>query len=813
MSDHCFVLKIKSSFKDDIGDYYEQLETYVQSLFTDNERWGDSAFSEEKLPLDIYMGLLSKEHKIICIKLTSRAKENIKKFKEIISGLTDTDLKPDIKDEDDDIIHPFTLTLPYVENLCNIERYKLGKKDKKWTTLSHNGPYFGWIMEPYEPYNASFIYKNKKYLLEPEEEECAVMYARRIITEETSSKKLLGKEEFNDNFWSDFREYLTDEHKEIFKHFKNADFSEIVEAIKERKIEKESFKKNESKTDKQKRRIKNLEKKINWGMAYVNDSRTPLNKFAVEPPSLFIGGGVSADLTRAGKIKPKILPSDVILNLGESDIIPLAPKGYKWKGIEHDHTHRWTAKYKNPVSGKNAYTRLQESSELLKFEYARKLEVNHDQIVDAYNSLLNSSDVRQRQLGTVIYLIDTAGIRVGNESDKAVSKDEEIVGATTLHVGQIKFLDNKIIQFNFPGKDGVMNTQKLKVSKQIYNNLQEFSENDNKIFDRLDSTVVNNFLHSIDKNFTAKVFRTRLASKTMYEYLKENCDIDKDETLNTKFSCFRLANREVAIKLNHMKTPTPAVLKTFEKAQKKYEDTKDKMSEEKKEIELEKIQIKEQNLTVALGTSLKNYIDPRVIKSWALKTGMAEPNPDDEENPSGISSKIYTKVLRTQFLWALDDDDVDDKWDYLDAEFTCVNEGLEPLSSEDKIVSEEEQPKEKSKKQSKEESKEEKITKNKQSEKTTKELSKKQSKEESKEEKVIKEKESKEESSKSKIIKTVFLPLKLNAIIYPADKVKEIQKQYNIQEPIKDIPMYLLDENTLLINDKLYPLLLKTKSI
>ena len=41
----------------------------------------------------------------------------------------------------------------------------------RWTTLEHNGPYFGHISDPYVPMNVNLIYDGKEYSLNSKEEE------------------------------------------------------------------------------------------------------------------------------------------------------------------------------------------------------------------------------------------------------------------------------------------------------------------------------------------------------------------------------------------------------------------------------------------------------------------------------------------------------------------------------------------------------------------------------------------------------------------------------------------------------------------
>ena len=65
----------------------------------------------------------------------------------------------------------------------------------------------------------------------------------------------------------------------------------------------------------------------------------------------------------------------------------------------------------------------------------------------------------------------------------------------------------------------------------------------------------------------------------------------------------------------------------------------------KKQVDLESIKLeeRERNKSIALGTSRINYMDPRITISWCK----------NEEVPI---EKIYQKNLQSKFAWAMDSD-------------------------------------------------------------------------------------------------------------------------------------------------------------
>jgi len=176
------------------------------------------------------------------------------------------------------------------------------------------------------------------------------------------------------------------------------------------------------------------------------------------------------------------------------------------------------------------------------------------------------------------------------------------------------------------------------------------------------------------EGLTAKVFRTFNASFTLQQCLDDMTE--PDDNVAAKMLSYNRANREVAVLCNHQR----AVPKTFDKsmenlankieakqdaikeAEKKFKHAKkaykngggssDKAALDKckKALErlmeqLEKLEIqrtdKDENKTIALGTSKLNYLDPRISVAWCKK----------HEVPI---EKVYNKTQREKFRWAID---------------------------------------------------------------------------------------------------------------------------------------------------------------
>ena len=594
----------------------------------------------------------------VCIQLVGSSAKANEKIKEITAKLTESDL---------------------TWNNISLEPYEFddkpaisfgGKEGVKWESLVHNGPYFTEIMEPYVPLGASLRNKttNKVYILRPNEEKIAGFYAERIITDETSSvcytkpnvnekpNQKNARDTFNKNFWNDFQNYLGTEAKRIFKSIDDIDWTDLVEKIKANTQDKKSI----TPIEKQKAKEKSIEIDGKYGYATVNGIRLQkIGNFKMEASGIFIGRG---DSGRLGRIKKPIRPKDVTINCGETDKVPDPPEGHTWAHpIIHDYSHVWLASWRDSVTGDLKYIYLsgksafKADSDLIKYEKARKLHSQIDTIRFTYMRDASGSNSTKKQLGTVLYLIDFFGIRVGNPKEE---DEAETVGATTILVKNVIFKPPSSLQFNFLGKDSIEYNQVHYVPSIIYENFTKLTDGkdpEDKIFD-ISSGSINRYLDQFDKSFTAKVFRTRLASEIMYNALHH---LIIPATLKSKTAIkseFNKANIKVAEALNHTRTPNQKTKESILKMKSKLEEATD----EKTINRLSKsISAKENVLSVAINTSLTNYIDPRLVVSWAKKQNV---------DPGAI----YTGLLFQKFERIINSTDED--WDWGDLEKSPLQE-------------------------------------------------------------------------------------------------------------------------------------------
>ena len=524
-----------------------------------------------------------------------------------------------------------------------------GGNQKQWTILKHNGPFFP---PEYIPHKIPVIVNNNKIILNPEAEEYATIYAKYLDTDYVKLKS------FNKNFWKDFKGYLKND---SIKSLEEIDFSLIKKHID---IEKEK-KKNMSKEEKETIKNKQLEIEEPYTYCIIDGSQQKVGNYKIEPPGIFLGRGTHPKI---GKIKKRIQPEDVILNLDKSAAIPKPNiRDHTWGKIINDNTVIWLASWKDDITSKTKYvftsfeSFFKSKSDEEKFNLAKKLKKKIVSIREAYEKQLQSDDLKKKQLATALYFIDNLALRVGGKKD---SKEEaDTVGVTSLRVEHVTLLDNNLIKLDFLGKDSVRFCKKINVHKDVYENLKIFIRNKSKkenLFDLINPSGVNEYLDSLLEGLTAKVWRTYNASITFQKELdklvsskKIDSFTEPTERLNYLIAIFNQANTEVALLCNHQKTVTTNLDNVIDKINKKIKEMKKKRDvyREKKhhdkakkldnKIKLLKLRkdSKSKMKNVSLGTSKQNYIDPRIIFAFIKKFNIP-------------TEKIFTDKLLTRFQWA-----------------------------------------------------------------------------------------------------------------------------------------------------------------
>merc|ERR1719348_770967 len=358
---------------------------------------------------------------------------------------------------------------------------------------------------------------------------------------------------------------MTEKEKDIIRDLSKCDFSEINEHFK--KVSEE--RKNRSKEEKKAEKEKNDAIVEEYGFCTMDGHMEKIGNFRTEPPSLFRGRG---EHPKQGMIKRRIQPEDVIINCSKDSDIPVAPDGHKWKKVQHDNTVTWLASWTENIQGQIKYIMLNPSSRLKgekdwqKYEKARKLKGEIEKIREDYMADMKSKEMRVRQRAVALYFIDKLALRAGNEKDG--DEQADTVGCCSLRVEHIELHEQKdgkeyVVEFDFLGKDSIRYNNEVPVDKRVFKNVKLFMENKkdgDDLFDRLNTSVLNQYLNGLMDGLTAKVFRTFNASHTLQEQLDELTD--PDDNVSAKMLSYNRANRAVAVLCNHQR----AVPKTHEKS-------------------------------------------------------------------------------------------------------------------------------------------------------------------------------------------------------------------------------------------------------
>ncbi|ANZ73385.1 BA75_00253T0 [Komagataella pastoris] len=416
----------------------------------------------------------------------------------------------------------------------------------KWHSLKHNGVLFPPEHVPL-PSHVKLYYDKKPVDLPIQAEEVACFFGAMLNTEHAQNPA------FQNNFFSDFKKIVLEHggaNVEI-ENFDNCDFSKIFEHYESQKTIKKSL------TAAQKREIKSEKDKFEEKYKYclLNGRRERVGNFRIEPPGLFRGRGSHP---KTGRVKKRIYPEDVSLNLSEDAPIPPPPEGHQWKEIKHDNTVAWLATWRENVTNTVKYvlfaadSSLKGRSDFKKFEKARELKNYIHRIRKDYKKNFSSKVMLERQMAVATYLIDVFALRAGGEK----AEDEaDTVGCCSLRYEHVTLKPPNTVVFDFLGKDSIRYYQEVNVHEKVFKNLRLFKKSPKQpgddLFDRLTPNILNKHLQNYLPGLSAKVFRTYNASKTMQDQLDL---IPNEGTVGEKVVKYNAANREVAILCNHQRT-------------------------------------------------------------------------------------------------------------------------------------------------------------------------------------------------------------------------------------------------------------------
>jgi len=445
-----------------------------------------------------------------------------------------------------------------------------GKSDgtKKWDTLEHNGVVFPPEYEPL-PKHVKLVYDGVPLTLHKDAEEVATFYGSML-----NSTHNVENPTFNKNFFDDFTAILNktghgkDKDGKTIKitKFEKCDFKPIFEWFDGERAKKKALPATERKALKAEKDAAEAQ----YMFCTWDGRKQKVGNFRVEPPGLFRGRG---EHPKTGRVKKRVAPEQITINIGEKAKVPEPPAGHRWKEVKHDHEGTWLAMWQENINGAYKYVMLAANSDVKgqsdfkKFEKARELKKHIDRIRKDYRKDLNSKMMADRQRATAIYLIDQFALRAGNEKGE---DEADTVGCCSLKFQHITLKPPETVIFDFLGKDSIRFYDEVKVDPQVFKNLKLFKKEPkttgDDIFDRLTTSALNKHLNSYMTGLTAKVFRTYNASYTMARLLKE---MKASGTIQERVKAYNDANREVAILCNHKRTVAASHATSIEKMNEK----------------------------------------------------------------------------------------------------------------------------------------------------------------------------------------------------------------------------------------------------
>lgn len=494
-----------------------------------------------------------------------------------------------------------------------------GSGKPQWTVLKHNGPFFP---PPYQTHKIPVTLNGIKIVLPPEVEEYVTIYVKYLKT------SYMENPIFIKNFSKDFSDLLPPN----LKSYKLEDFDfSLVQQFVEKESEKQ---KNLSKENKD--RIKKSNEKIEepFKFCIIDGAQQKVGNYRIEPPGIFLGRGKHP---KSGKIKKRIYPKDVTINIDKESKVPVPYHSYNdklldtWENVVHDRSVVWLARWKDPITKKTKYiftsmeSIFKSKSDLSKFDLAKKLKRKIVSIRKKYEDDLESKNIKTKQLATALYFIDKLALRVGGTKDK--KEEADTVGVTSLRIEHINLYDENLVKLDFLAKDSVRYCQRVKVIPQVYDNLKLFiskkyeldssseteteeseteesqtenseTESDNselnydkinkkdKLFDKISANQLNQYLETFMKDLTAKVWRTFNASFLFQKELdKVNLNkmifANENEKINYLTMMFNQANSAVAILCNHQKSASSDIDKKLEQ----FDDKIKELQKKKRKIQ------------------------------------------------------------------------------------------------------------------------------------------------------------------------------------------------------------------------------------
>lgn len=263
-----------------------------------------------------------------------------------------------------------------------------GDNKTKWTQLEHHAVTFPPAYEAL-PGNVKLRVKatKKDINLSLENEEVATWWADAEVTD------FAAKDKVRENFWLSFKHAVAS-HPEV-KGLEDLDFTHIKEHLDKAREEK----KNRPTEVKKQELIERAEKNAKYIYCMIDGLQEKVSNFMIEPPGIFRGRG---EHPHAGKIKNRVVPEYVTINMGLNEVIPACPiPGHSWKKVINNTEASWLCHFKdekNTYAGSGKYLALAAESRLKglndkkKYERARRLKACIEEIRKDYLKNMESNN-------------------------------------------------------------------------------------------------------------------------------------------------------------------------------------------------------------------------------------------------------------------------------------------------------------------------------------------------------------------------------------------------------------------------------------
>ena len=571
--------------------------------------------------------------------------------------------------------------------------------NQAWRNMEHYGVNFP---APYVPHNVKMRYDGRDVDLTPAQEEVATFYAEMPLDGpqlgDPKTKKV-----FDKNFFNDFKKYLGSKHTiKNFNKCDFGPIRTLVNERRAARKARTKEEKEVEKQQKLEVSAKyayaivdnHIEKLGNFTIEPPGlfrgrgaHPKTGTLKTRVQPEQVILNVGDT-------EMVPKChVPGHSWGTLVEKkDVTWLAT----WnENVMNGTKYVWLAA-SSSFKGRGDLAKYEKARKLKK--HIVKIRADYER-----NLKKKTATIFERQRATAMWVIDRLALRAGNEKDEDEADTVGTCSLRVEHLhfddsgkdGQSKY----VITLDFLGKDSMRHLQTIDLGTRygdvginVFNNLKKFcsrKKDDKEIFNELSVGELNDHLKELMPGLSAKVFRTYNASNTLENELPDNV---VNESIGQKVILYNEANRKVAILCNHQKTVSKAFNENMEKMGEKVEIYKQQIEELKtdvrrvrkgKEVKLAKdttkmdkmqkfkqshrfkrqpsedqvrkklatleqrlktfelqMKNKDDNKSVALGTSKINYMDPRVTVAWCKR------------NECPID-KVFARALRDKFPWAM----------------------------------------------------------------------------------------------------------------------------------------------------------------